>query len=994
MKIAVRKIMVVAVLFALLFSGIALIFVDSNDVSAAEGDQILFDMGNGSTTWCYSEAKTGETLNDVFLRVAEANDITYSLESGVVTVNGVTTTTVGVGSGEGSFINSGTTVHKTTSTWILYKWDGEKKEWSSIDASLLLEPYVDGHYALGFYPAGIVPVETPEDNTSWVMIRGNAQQTGNQTVTYSTEEPAEVVWTDTRGGVSGVYSAVLYAQGLVFVKFGTSSGMGTQAIPAALNCYTFDGEKKWSFTFPGILYYETVTPLILGDYIYVNSGLGYIFKLPWKVGPGENNENVTTFNNTPYNDLDIEEKEGAIPYETGAELIGKEWSTGCGNLIYDSGTIYCNASNGMVYAFDTDLNLLWSYQMMGHTYYLSPTIYDGYLFVGAYNGCLYVLDKTDGSLVVSEKVYTRTIHDKEYGCVNSPSVIKDGSLYKLAFGFSDGQGMGSNVYGLAMYSFNGSSLTKIVLETDTYGSMSNYMTTFDIDNYKGFYFVSGNGLFMMDLDGKTTLLNSDLAEIHAPAVLVNNEYLYLASYTNGKPNYILDTEGKTLRLMDPPSGVNNYNMSPMTVIGDWVFIGNDSGCYSIYGEFPEYVAPSGGQSIWEILAIVAAVIIAILVIVYVALRFIWKKEKPYQYIGQAIVHFVRGEDYSHNTKSRHRLWIVLAIGIVLILVMFLISLAIGSTSSLSLGETIGVLFSAIGKGGQNLTYEEIVVYNSRLPRTMAALAVGIGLSIAGSVYQAIIRNPLVDPYIMGVSSGAGTAAIAVIAFDFTFFGLFSPHSIYLVAVTAMIGGLLAFFATMLIAEKAGGTSVNYVLAGVVVGLAFSAIQTLMMSMAGHKVTNVLSWLFGSFSNVSWNEVWLIVIPAIVLAFVPLIWAKEFNLVLLGEDQAKQMGLNVRVFNRWMLILASVLTSICVAFVGVIGFVGLVVPHLCRMILGGDHRLVMPMSIVVGALLMMLADFAARMIYFGQELPVGAITTIIGVPVFAYLLIRRGRMYDG
>jgi iron complex transport system permease protein len=107
-----------------------------------------------------------------------------------------------------------------------------------------------------------------------------------------------------------------------------------------------------------------------------------------------------------------------------------------------------------------------------------------------------------------------------------------------------------------------------------------------------------------------------------------------------------------------------------------------------------------------------------------------------------------------------------------------------------------------------------------------------------------------------------------------------------------------------------------------------------------------------------------------------------------------MGLNVKVFNRWMLILASVLTAVCVSFVGIIGFVGLVVPHVCRMLLGGDHRLVLPASLVMGAVLMLFADLLARTVMLPQELPVGAITTIIGVPLFAYLLVRKGRMYDG
>ena len=199
---------------------------------------------------------------------------------------------------------------------------------------------------------------------------------------------------------------------------------------------------------------------------------------------------------------------------------------------------------------------------------------------------------------------------------------------------------------------------------------------------------------------------------------------------------------------------------------------------------------------------------------------------------------------------------------------------------------------------------------------------------------------------------------------------------------------------MLIAEKAGGSSINYVLAGVVVGLAFSAVQTLMLTMAGQKLSNALSWLYGSFAEVTWAQVGVVLFLSLFLSLVPMLWAKEFNLVLLGEDQAREMGLNVKQFNRCMLVLASVLTSVCVAFCGVIGFVGLVIPHLCRMLLGSDHRMVLPASLCFGAVMLMLADLLSRTGYYGLELPVGAITTIIGIPVFAYLLIKKGRIYDG
>ena len=157
--------------------------------------------------------------------------------------------------------------------------------------------------------------------------------------------------------------------------------------------------------------------------------------------------------------------------------------------------------------------------------------------------------------------------------------------------------------------------------------------------------------------------------------------------------------------------------------------------------------------------------------------------------------------------------------------------------------------------------------------------------------------------------------------------------------------------------------------------------------------SALSWLYGSFANITWDKIWFIIFPVMALSFVPLIWAKEFNLILLGDDQARQMGLNAKKFNMIMLTLASILTSFCVAFCGIIGFVGLVIPHLSRMLMGGDHRLMLPVSMAFGGSLMVVADLLSRILLTGYELPVGAITTVIGVPVFIYLLVKRGGRYD-
>ncbi len=392
--------------------------------------------------------------------------------------------------------------------------------------------------------------------------------------------------------------------------------------------------------------------------------------------------------------------------------------------------------------------------------------------------------------------------------------------------------------------------------------------------------------------------------------------------------------------------------------------------------------------------ILATILIALIIAIVAYLLHI-KKTQEMPVLAYLRTRFGKeGFSGSKVKQNKRKLLIVCTIGLIATFFMFLASIAVGPSVTLSLPDAFSALISAIHKHGQNLTFNEIIVYESRLPRAIAAVAVGIGLSIAGCVYQAIIRNPLVDPYVMGVSSGAGTFAVAAISANFTFFGLLSSSN-FATPILAIMGGLIAFGLTLIIAEKAGGSSTNYVLAGVVIGLVFSAIQTLLLvTSSTDKLNSAISWLFGSFANVGWDTVWIIFFPAIFLAIVPLFWAKELNLVLLGEDQAKQMGLDVRKFNRWMLILASVLTSVCVAFVGIIGFVGMVIPHLCRMLLGGDHRLVLPASIMMGGALMLFADLMAKMLMIPTELPVGAITTIIGVPVFAYLLIKKGRMYSG
>ena len=958
---------------------------------ASGGTDVLLDWGNGSVEWAEGD---GRTVADVIGDALVGLGVEFEDGPDGITVGGTSQVTIGSDDTGGSLTQSGSTGNSVTTYWHAYVWNGASwTEVSDLDAS------ADGSaLALGFYPNGVAPVATPDEPYAMIMSRGDSANTGSSDATYSSDKEYEMTWSDS----GTAHTTTLYAGGYVFQKYGIDSSGEARLVCIDASTgptHDEDGNKKyvWEFVFRSGANYESSTPLIVGDYIYVGTMTGYLYRIPLYEGPGENYENVVSIGGTGYSDAPKVENR-----MEGFE-VGYTYDSGFSSMVYDSGAIYVTHSNGMVYCFDLDLNLIWSYELDGSTYLVSPTVYDGYVFVPVLNGKLYVLGAADGSYLVDTTVAQYEYMNKKYGGVGQVAVQSAGEgSYTLYFTFSDGRGMSQLNCGLAVYEFS-TAHSKYELNeryrNEDLGDLGRYVLPVDTPEFRGAYlFISpdtGTNLYRIDASGNLELITEGLAEIHSPPVLVNGQYIYAVSYSSADPIYQISLDGTILGVASCPSEVRNFNMIPLLVLGDTVFGGTDSGIYRFDGAFMPYVetAPVQSQPVIFVIAEIIGAILVALAAVYAILRY-KGHEKPFSYLKSSFVHYLYGEDQSHNTRNRHRLKFVVIVGAVFAFAAFTLCLCIGSTSIQNPVEAYSALFSAISKGGVGLDTLETTIYVSRLPRTIAALAVGIGLSVAGCVYQAIIRNPLVDPYIMGVSSGAGVAAIAVIAFDFTFFGLFSSHSVFLTAITACVGGLIAFGCTMLLAEKAGGSAINYVLSGVVIGLAFSAVQTIMLTMAGNKLSNALSWLYGSFAEVTWSQVWIIVALSVFLSLVPLIWAKELNLVLLGEDQARQMGLNVRRFNRWMLILASILTSVCVAFCGVIGFVGLVIPHLCRMLLGSDHRMVLPASICFGGVMLMLADLLARTGYYGMELPVGAITTVIGIPVFAYLLIKRGRMYDG
>jgi len=977
-------------LVALLITTSAITVSVTETAADTGGDQLLFDEGNGATTWL--DLSIGATIGETVVATLTAAGHSCTVTSITVTIDGTAAATVGGSSTGGSFTSTGTTGITVTAQWAVYSWSQDTKVWVAV--SDLNQLFTSGSLAVGFYPTGTVPVETPDNPTAWTCIAGDATNSDSQTATLSSTSGTTAWKLDGIDGVAGSYSGILSAGDYAFVKF--SYAMGSSLGSAVVGCFDITtGEQVWAFWYNST-YYETSTPLIVGNFIYVQSSNGQIYKFDWRIGPGDDNTNVTTFNGETYGSTT------AIPDSTGAIVTGYTYADGPASMVCDGGAIYVCSSNGMIYCFDLDLSLIWSYQTGGHGYFNAPTVSGDYVGAGMYDGCLYVLTKSTGTLVDKTAVYQTAWTDPDSGTsllagqVSVPCFVRTGDGWTVFVSYSDGRGMSAMIFGVAVYTFDGKQLTLVNDCRGDFGAVSNYLTPYTGQNFIGVYFTSTNGIYRLDTDGNYILLNggSSLTRAKSACILVNDSYLFVSCYSTKSGLYEYDLNGKIIGTLE--SSYNSYSMAPVTVLDGGFLCATDSGIFAVSGGFHPYAAPSDTRqmALWEKMALALIILFALVAAFWCVLRFALHWEHPFDRLRAGFHRFFHGEEYTHNTKNKHRLGAMLAVGFVLTLTVAAVSLCYGAETTLSPGEMWAALISSIQKGGQGLTYNEMLIYNSRLPRVLAAFGVGIGLAVAGCVYQAIIRNPLVDPYILGVSSGAGTLAIAVISFGFTLFGIFTSGSVFLTATAAMIGGLLAFGCTMLLAEKSGGSSTNYVLAGIVVGLVFSAVQTLMMVLAGQHVASALTWLYGSFSSITWEEVWPVLVPTIAISLVPLVWARELNLVLLGDDQAREMGLNVRRFNCLMLLLASVLTSICVAFCGIIGFVGLVIPHFCRMLLGGDHRLVLPASIAFGGCLMLVADLLSRVLMGGYELPVGAITTVIGVPVFIYLLIRRGRMYEG
>ena len=319
------------------------------------------------------------------------------------------------------------------------------------------------------------------------------------------------------------------------------------------------------------------------------------------------------------------------------------------------------------------------------------------------------------------------------------------------------------------------------------------------------------------------------------------------------------------------------------------------------------------------------------------------------------------------------------INLLLLAAMLILSVMIGSV--LISPEQIGRALLGLPVDGSVST----ILWNIRIPRTILIALVGASLAGSGAAYQGLFRNPLADPYLIGIASGAGLGAVLAMTMHW-------PTSFFdtlLIPSFAFGGALLSVGIVSLLARTDGSNpTANLILSGVAVSTFFGAVTSFFMLNASGELRRAIAWLLGGVSLVNWNAL-LVLVPFLAVGFL-LLFTQSYSLNILqfGDEQARQMGLDVDRSRLQIVIATSLITASAVSFAGIIGFVGLIVPHINRLLWGADHRKLLPLSTLGGATLLLFADVLSRTLFAPRELPVGIVTTFIGVPFFLWILRTR------
>ncbi len=304
------------------------------------------------------------------------------------------------------------------------------------------------------------------------------------------------------------------------------------------------------------------------------------------------------------------------------------------------------------------------------------------------------------------------------------------------------------------------------------------------------------------------------------------------------------------------------------------------------------------------------------------------------------------------------------------------------------GQVLQIIFDALRGRGSGLEPVVVaVVMDVRLPRILAAVLVGGGLAVCGAVFQAILLNPLADPYTLGISSGAAFGASLVIVLQV--FGLVLP-SLFAVPLFAFLGAVATLFVVLALASGDRRlSSTSLILSGVIVAAILSAAIGFLKFLADEQVGIIIFWLMGSLSGASWPNFWVLGPVTMLGTAIAFHYSRDLNIMATGERTAVTLGVDTVRLRRILLVTASLVTAVCVSVAGIIGFVGLIVPHLLRALVGPDNRWLVPLSFLGGGLLLLSADTLTRAV-LPAEVPIGVLTALIGGPFFCVIFKRRQR----
>ncbi len=333
-------------------------------------------------------------------------------------------------------------------------------------------------------------------------------------------------------------------------------------------------------------------------------------------------------------------------------------------------------------------------------------------------------------------------------------------------------------------------------------------------------------------------------------------------------------------------------------------------------------------------------------------------------------------------KNKNAYLIIL---IVLLVLTFFWSLNSGDVQ-IDINEIIKIFANQIFSTNYKVSFRDsYVLLNIRLPEILNAMLVGASLSLSGAIFQAILLNPLADSYTLGAASGAAFGATLAFTLNILYINVFS------ISIFAFFGAILSLIIVLYIAgTKSNLSSINLIISGIIVATIFSSATTLLDYFASKDVAYIIFWLMGSFEASNWQNIHILIITLPVVWFFAFIYADELDIISLNELTAQSLGVNVAKIRFFFLVLATLLSAVCVSSSGIIGFIGLIVPHIVRFMIGPKNRLLSIYSVLLGAILLLVADTFSRS--FSFHIPIGVLTGLIGGPFFLYIYKIRVKKF--